>query len=166
MIPAALFAILAIARLGAIHTVVFGGFAPASLSQRIEACKAVAVLTASCGIEGAKGPISYKPLIEQAVHKSHHKPGKVLIWQREQLKWDPIKPDNGERDWHKLVRSAKQRNIKAEAVPVRSDEGLYIIYTSGEYTAFECGHTYCDVFRIRDLDWPVTMNSSKCGYED
>lgn len=140
MIPAALFAILAIARLGAIHTVVFGGFAPASLAQRIEASEAVAVLTASCGIEGAKGPISYRPLIEQAVEKSRHKPGKVLIWQREQLKWDLVNENNGERDWRELVRSAKQRKIKAEALPVRSDDGLYIIYTSGECTVSETGY--------------------------
>ncbi|KAL8852615.1 MAG: hypothetical protein Q9221_002495 [Calogaya cf. arnoldii] len=131
MIPAALFAILAIARLGAIHTVVFGGFAPASLAQRIEASKAVAVLTASCGIEGGKGPTSYKPFIEQAVEKSSHKPGRVLIWQRQQLVWDPINEDNGERDWQELVKSAKDRKIKAEAVPVNSHDGLYIIYTSG-----------------------------------
>ncbi|KAI4265742.1 MAG: hypothetical protein L6R38_009208 [Xanthoria sp. 2 TBL-2021] len=131
MIPAALFAILAIARLGAIHTVVFGGFAPASLTQRIEASKAVVVLTASCGIEGGKGPMSYKPFIEQAIEKSSHKPAKVLIWQREQLVWDPISEENGERDWQKLIRSAKDRKIKAEAVAVNSDDGLYIIYTSG-----------------------------------
>ncbi|KAL8761258.1 MAG: hypothetical protein Q9184_002608 [Pyrenodesmia sp. 2 TL-2023] len=131
MIPAALYAILAIARLGAIHTVVFGGFAPASLAQRIEASKTVAVLTASCGIEGAKGPMSYKPFIEQAIEKSSHKPIKVLIWQREQLRWEPISERVGERDWQQLVKSAKDRNIKAEAVPVNSNDGLYIIYTSG-----------------------------------
>ncbi|KAL8711260.1 MAG: hypothetical protein Q9225_007152 [Loekoesia sp. 1 TL-2023] len=131
MIPAALYAILAIARLGAVHTVVFGGFASASLAQRIEASKAIAVLTASCGIEGAKGPISYKPLIKLAIERSNHKPEKVLIWQREQLIWDPIHEEKGERNWQKLVRSAKDRKIKAEAVPVRSDDGLYIIYTSG-----------------------------------
>ncbi|KAI4089927.1 MAG: hypothetical protein LQ344_005028 [Seirophora lacunosa] len=131
MIPAALYAMLAIARLGAIHTVVFGGFAPPSLAQRIEASKAVAVLTASCGIEGAKGPMSYKPFVEQAVDISNHKPAKVLIWQREQLKWDPISRDKGERDWQQLVQSAKDRKIRAEAVPVNSDDGLYIIYTSG-----------------------------------
>ncbi|KAL9602105.1 MAG: hypothetical protein Q9219_002101 [cf. Caloplaca sp. 3 TL-2023] len=131
MVPAALFAVLAIARLGAIHTVVFGGFAPASLAQRIDASQAVAVLTASCGIEGAKGPISYKPLIEQAIAKSDHKPCKVLIWQREQYVWDPIRTDKGERSWQELVKSAKDRKIKAEAVPVPSDDGLYIIYTSG-----------------------------------
>ncbi|KAL8969958.1 MAG: hypothetical protein Q9183_001747 [Haloplaca sp. 2 TL-2023] len=131
MIPAALFAILAIARLGAIHTVVFGGFAPTSLAQRIEASRAVAVLTASCGIEGTKGPLSYQPFIEQAIEKSSHKPEKVLIWQREQLRWDPINQEKGERHWQDLVKRAKDRKVKAEAVPVRSDEGLYIIYTSG-----------------------------------
>ena len=136
MIPAALFAILAIARLGAIHTVVFGGFAPTSLAQRIEASKAVAVLTASCGIEGAKGPLSYQPFIEQAIEKSSHKPKKVLIWQREQLRWNPISKQKGERDWQDLVNRAKARKVKAEAVAVRSDEGLYIIYTSGVYSDF------------------------------
>ena len=136
MIPAALYAILAIARLGAIHTVVFGGFAPASLAQRIAASKAVAVLTASCGIEGGKGPMSYKPLIEQAIEKSSHKPERVLIWQREQLMWDPISEEKGERDWQKMVGSARDKKTKAEAVPVDSSDGLYIIYTSGKRLCF------------------------------
>ncbi|KAI4104446.1 MAG: hypothetical protein L6R37_003265 [Teloschistes peruensis] len=130
MIPAALFAILAIARLGAIHTVVFGGFAPASLAQRIKASKAILVMTASCGIEGTKGPVSYKPFIEQAIEKSSHKPEKILIWQRDQLQWAPIEREKGEQVWQSLVKSAKDRKIKAEAVPVGSEEGLYIIYTS------------------------------------
>lgn len=134
MIPAALFAILAIARLGAIHTVVFGGFAPASLAQRIDASKAVAVLTASCGIEGAKGPMSYKPFIQQAIAKSSHKPRRVLVWQREQLRWDSINEETGERHWQKLVKSAKNRKIKADAIPIDSDDALYIIYTSGKHT--------------------------------
>ncbi|KAI4196118.1 MAG: hypothetical protein LQ350_006754 [Teloschistes chrysophthalmus] len=138
MIPAALFAILAIARLGAIHTVVFGGFAPASLAQRIEASKAILVMTASCGIEGTKGPVSYKPFIEQAIEKSSHKPKKVLIWQREQLRWDPIEREKGEQVWQDLVESATDRKIKANAVSVGSDEGLYIIYTSG----WVVGHSY------------------------
>lgn len=60
MIPAALFAMLAIARLGAIHAVVFGGFSPSALAQRMEASRPKAVMTASCGIEGAKGPLGYK----------------------------------------------------------------------------------------------------------
>jgi propionyl-CoA synthetase len=60
MIPAAVFAMLAVARLGAVHTVVFGGFASKALAQRIESAKPKAVMTASCGIEGTKGPLAYK----------------------------------------------------------------------------------------------------------
>ncbi|EON65581.1 propionyl-CoA synthetase [Coniosporium apollinis CBS 100218] len=131
MIPAAIFALLAIARLGAIHAVVFGGFSPPALAQRMEACKAKAIMTASCGIEGAKGASSYQPLIERAVDKSSHKPQRIIVWQRDQLRWDPIKKDRGERNWQRLVKSAKNRGLKADAVPVKSNDGLYIIYTSG-----------------------------------
>ena len=131
MIPAALFAILAITRIGAIHAVVFGGFAPDSLAQRIEASKPVAIMTASCGIEGAKGPIDYKPFIEGAIEKSPHKPERVIIWQRDQLRWDPVRKENGERNWQRLVQSAKNRGLKADPVPVKSNDGIYIIYTSG-----------------------------------
>ena len=130
MIPAALFTILAISRLGAIHTVVFGGFAPASLAQRIDASKPRAVMTASCGIEGSKRPIPYKPFIEGALHKSFHKPERIIVWQRDQLRWEVAK-ENGERNWQRLVKSAKNRGLKAEAVPVNSSDGIYIIYTSG-----------------------------------
>lgn len=132
MIPAALFALLAISRLGAIHAVVFGGFAPASLAQRIEASKPRVIMTASCGIEGAKGPMNYKPFIKGAVEKSSFKPEKVVIWQREEMRWDPVLKENGERNWQKLVRSAKDRGIKADCVPVKSNDGVYIIYTSGK----------------------------------
>lgn len=131
MIPAALFAILAISRLGAIHTVVFGGFAPASLAQRIDASRARAVMTASCGIEGTKGPLGYKAFIEDALEQTSHKPEKVIVWQRDQLRWDPIDEDKGERNWQSLVKGAKLRAINAGPVPVRSNAGLYIIYTSG-----------------------------------
>ncbi|KAF3018225.1 hypothetical protein E8E14_013002 [Neopestalotiopsis sp. 37M] len=131
MIPAALIGILAINRLGAIHTVVFGGFAASSLAQRIEASKAVAILTASCGIDGNKPPISYKPLIREAVQLSQHKPERVLVWQRNELRWDPLDKMGGERNWFKLVRSARARGIKADCVPVKSSDPIYIIYTSG-----------------------------------
>ena len=134
MVPSALFAILAISRLGAIHTVVFGGFAPASLAQRIEASRPRAVMTASCGIEGAKGPIAYKPFIKEALVKSSFKPEKIIVWQREQFRWSPMERDKGERHWQKLVESARRRNVRAGAVPVKSSDGLYIIYTSGECT--------------------------------
>jgi len=138
MIPAALFAILATSRLGAVHTVVFGGFAPASLAQRIDASKPRAVMTASCGIEGAKGPMDYKPFIEGALEKSSHKPEKVIIWEREQLKWESFREEEGERNWQSLVKSAKDRGLKAEAVPVKSGDGIYIIYTSGKQSFMIC----------------------------
>ncbi|KAJ4312816.1 hypothetical protein N0V94_007240 [Neodidymelliopsis sp. IMI 364377] len=131
MIPAAMFAMLAIARLGAIHSVVFGGFSPAALAQRIEASRPVAIMTASCGIEGSKKPTEYKSMIEEAIQKSSVKPSKTIVWQRDQLRWDPVIKEDGQRNWQRLVKSAKNRGLKAEAVPVRSGDGLYIIYTSG-----------------------------------
>jgi propionyl-CoA synthetase len=131
MIPAALFAMLAIARLGAIHAVVFGGFSPAALAQRIEASRPTAIMTASCGIEGSKKPTGYKTMIEEAVQKSSHKPERTVIWQREQLRWDPVHKENGQRNWQRLIKSARNRGLKADAVPVKSGDGLYIIYTSG-----------------------------------
>lgn len=131
LISSALFAILAISRLGAIHTVVFGGFAPASLAQRIEASEPRAIMTASCGTEGLKGPMSYNPFIEGALPKSQYKPEKVIVWQREQLRWHPVPKERGERSWQGLEKSARNRGIKAEAVPVKSSDGIYIIYTSG-----------------------------------
>jgi len=131
MIPAALFAMLAIARLGAIHAVVFGGFSPAALAQRIEASRPVAIMTASCGIEGAKKPAGYKAMIEGAVHKSSFKPSKTIVWQRDQLRWEPVLKHEGQRNWQRLVKSARNRGLKADAVPVKSGDGLYIIYTSG-----------------------------------
>ena len=131
MIPAALFAMLAINRLGAIHAVVFGGFSPPSLAQRMEASRPRVVMTASCGIEGAKGPIGYRELIEGGVKRSSFKPEKIIVWQREQLRWDPIVKENGERNWQRLVKSARNRGLKAAAVPVKSNDGIYIIYTSG-----------------------------------
>jgi propionyl-CoA synthetase len=132
MIPAALFAMLAIARLGAIHAVVFGGFAPAALAQRIEASRPRAIMTASCGIEGSKGPAGYKKMIEDAVERSTFKPYKTVIWQRDELRWDPVLKENGQRNWQRLIKSAKNRGLKANAVPVKSEAGLYIIYTSGK----------------------------------
>ncbi|EFQ89058.1 hypothetical protein CFE70_000831 [Pyrenophora teres f. teres 0-1] len=131
MIPAAVFAMLAIARLGAIHAVVFGGFSPAALAQRIEASRPVAIMTASCGIEGTKKPAEYKSMIEGAVRKSSFKPDKTIVWQREQLRWDPVLKEEGQRNWQRLVKSARNRGLKADAVPIKSGDGLYIIYTSG-----------------------------------
>ncbi|OAP56730.1 hypothetical protein AYL99_08842 [Fonsecaea erecta] len=131
MIPAAIFGMLAAVRLGAMHAVVFGGFAAASLAQRIEAAKPKVILTASCAIEGAKGPLAYRPFVEEAIQQSSWKPSKTIIWQREIRRWDPVKKDAGQRNWQRLVKSARNRGVRAEAVPVKSTDGLYIIYTSG-----------------------------------
>jgi propionyl-CoA synthetase len=131
MIPAAIFAMLAAVRLGAMHAVVFGGFAAASLAQRIEAAKPKVIMTASCAIEGAKGPLNYRPFVEGAIKKSSYKPEKTIIWQRDQKRWDPVAKEEGQRNWQRLVQSAKRRGVKADAVPVKGTDGLYIIYTSG-----------------------------------
>lgn len=135
MIPAALIAALAITRLGAIHAAVFGGFAALSLAQRIEAARPRAIMTASCGIEGAKGPISYRPLVEGAVDASRFKPSRVIIWQRDQMRWNNPDKLGGQRNWQRLVKSARMRGVRAGAVPVKSTDGLYIIYTSGTLSA-------------------------------
>jgi propionyl-CoA synthetase len=131
MIPAALIGILATIRLGAIHTVVFGGFSASSLAQRIGASKPKVILTASCGIEGAKGPLSYKPMVRGGIEQSPHKPARTIVFHREQSPWNDFNKEQGERDWHTLIKSAKERNVTAENVAVKSSDGLYIIYTSG-----------------------------------
>lgn len=130
MIPAALIGIMAINRLGAIHSVVFGGFAGNALAQRIDACKPVLILTASCGIDGNKPPIPYRPLVEEALRVAAHKPQRTIIWQREELRWGKTNRLN-QSSWQKWVRSAKDRGIKAECVPVKSSDPVYVIHTSG-----------------------------------
>lgn len=132
MIPAALFAALAITRLGAIHSAVFGGFAAPSLAQRIEAARPRAIMTASCGIEGAKGPLPYRPLVEGAMKLSSSKPEKIIVWQRPELEWGTLDHTSGQRDWQELVQDARKRGVKAHPVPVKSTDPLYVIYTSGK----------------------------------
>ena len=131
MIPAALIGTLAVSRIGAIHAVVFGGFAAQSLAQRIDASKPVAILTASCGIDGSKPPLAYKPFLVEAFGLAKHKPKKTLIWQRDQLRWDNVDKLSGHRNWQRLCRSATFRGLKAECVPIKSTDPVYIIYTSG-----------------------------------
>lgn len=131
MIPAALIGTLAISRIGAIHAVVFGGFAAKSLAQRIDASKPVAILTASCGIDGNKPPLPYKPLVTEALDLAVYKPKKTLIWQRDQHRWDNVDKLNGHRNWQRLCRSATFRGLKADCVPIKSTDPVYIIYTSG-----------------------------------
>lgn len=131
MIPAALIGMLAVARLGAVHAVVFGGFSASSLAQRIDSSAPKAILTASCGIEGAKGPLPYQPMVRGAIEQAKHKPSKVLVWQREEHRWNDTDRLGGERTWQRVVKSARDRGIRAENVAVKSNDPLYIIYTSG-----------------------------------
>ncbi|GAB1209602.1 hypothetical protein APSETT445_008383 [Aspergillus pseudonomiae] len=150
MIPAALIAALAIARLGAIHAAVFGGFAAKSLAQRIEAARPRAIMTASCGIEGSKGPVAYRPLVEGAIEASSFKPEKVIVWQRDQLRWNRPDKLGGQRNWQRLVKSARMRGIKAGPVPVASTDGLYLFGIQGPGDVMFCasdigwvvGHSY------------------------
>ncbi|WP_333608053.1 propionyl-CoA synthetase [Arsukibacterium sp.] len=124
MIPQAAIAMLACARLGAIHSVVFGGFAPHELAIRIDDATPKVVMSASCGIE-VNRVIAYKPLIDSAIEKASHKPAHCLIWQREQCPAELIA--GRDLDWH----SAVQQALPAAPVVLNSTDPLYILYTSG-----------------------------------
>jgi len=124
MIPQAAIAMLACARIGAIHSVVFGGFASAELAVRIDDAKPKLILSASCGIEITK-VIDYKVLLDKAIDLAKHKVGNCVIYQREQFKADLI--DGRDLDWQGLLASAKPH----EPVPVKGIDPLYILYTSG-----------------------------------
>ncbi|HEY2206241.1 MAG TPA: propionyl-CoA synthetase [Pseudonocardia sp.] len=123
MVPEALVAMLACARLGAVHSVVFGGFAPKELAVRIDDAAPKVVVSASCGIEG-KRIIEYKPLLDRAIEMASHKPDRCVILQRPQ-----VEATLGERDldWTSAVAEAEP----ADCVPVAATDPLYILYTSG-----------------------------------
>ncbi|SIN89810.1 propionyl-CoA synthetase [Salinivibrio sp. ES.052] len=124
MIPEATVAMLACARLGAIHSVVFGGFAPNELAVRIEDAEPKVVLTASCGIEGAK-TLAYKPMVDQAIMDSRYKPNHVVVYQRAMCRANLDNPRD--TDWAVLLAEA----TPAAPVPVNATDPLYILYTSG-----------------------------------
>ncbi|KAF9894568.1 hypothetical protein FE257_006453 [Aspergillus nanangensis] len=134
-IPAALIAALAIVNLGAVHAAVFGGFAAKPLAERIDDAKPRVIMTASCAIEGTKGPISYRQLVESSTQQSRFKPERVLVWDRDELPWGELDQKLGQRDWRKLVNEAKSQGNRVAPVPVRGDDDLYIIYTSGTTSA-------------------------------
>ena len=127
MVPETVFAMLACARLGAIHSVVFGGFAPLELAKRIDDATPKVLLTASCGIEGAR-TIAYKPMVDEALALASHAVDHVVLLQRPQLAGKLARPRD--HDWAELRAATADAPVPA-CVPVASADPLYILYTSG-----------------------------------
>jgi propionyl-CoA synthetase len=128
MVPEAVIAMLACARLGAIHSVVFGGFAANELATRIDDAKPRLIVTASCGIEPGR-VVAYKPLLDQAIVLSAHKPEACIVLQRPQS--EAALEAGRDHDWAGLVGEARRAGAKADWVPVLATDPLYILYTSG-----------------------------------
>ncbi len=128
MIPEAVVAMLACARIGAVHSVVFGGFAAKELATRIDDAEPKVVLTASCGIEPGR-IVEYKPLLELAIGLSKAKPKSVILFQRPQIE-ARINPDR-DHDWKALVDAAKAAGKRAPCADLAATDPLYILYTSG-----------------------------------
>src|SRR6188474_2712677 len=128
MVPEALVAMYACARLGAIHSVVFGGFAAKELATRIDDAKPKLILSASCGIEAAR-VVPYKPLLDAAIDLAKEKPQACIILQRPQAEAALI-PDR-DHDWATLRDAARAANKSVPCVPVLATDPLYILYTSG-----------------------------------
>ena len=124
MIPEGIISMLACARIGAIHSVVFGGFAANELAVRIDDAEPKAILAASCGLEPNR-IVEYKPLIDQAIELASHKPQTVVIFQRAECKAELV--DGRDHDWNVFQENAE----KAPCVPVKGSHPAYILYTSG-----------------------------------
>ncbi|MGH7109436.1 MAG: propionyl-CoA synthetase [Stellaceae bacterium] len=124
MVPEAAIAMLACARLGAIHSVVFGGFAAHELATRIDDARPRVILAASCGIETDR-VISYKPLLDAAIAEARAKPKACVVLQRPMGRAELI--PGRDHDWHELEEQAQP----ADCVPVGASDPLYILYTSG-----------------------------------
>jgi propionyl-CoA synthetase len=124
MVPEAVVAMLACARLGAIHSVVFGGFAPKELAVRIDDARPKVVVSASCGIEPSR-VVEYKPMLDAALDLAGHRPEQCVILQRDQARAELT--EGRDIDWHKAMASAEP----VECVPVAATDPLYVLYTSG-----------------------------------
>ena len=123
MVPRAVVAMLACARLGAVHSVVFGGFAPRELATRVDDARPKVIVAASCGIEPTR-VVEYKPIIDEALAMTTHQPSTVVVLQRSQA---PATLGDRDVDWDTAMASAEP----ADCVPVAATDPLYILYTSG-----------------------------------
>ena len=128
MIPEVLVAMLASARLGAIHSVVFGGFAANELAVRIDDAQPKVVVSASCGVE-PKHIVAYKPLLDAAIETAAHKPQNCIVLQRS-MQTAALKSPR-DIDWAKAVARTRAEGRTAACVPVSATDPLYILYTSG-----------------------------------
>jgi propionyl-CoA synthetase len=128
MVPETVIAMLACARIGAIHSVVFGGFAAAELATRISDAKPVVIVSASCGIEPGR-VVVYKPLLDKAIELAEHKPAHTVILQRPMQQAEMVA--GRDHDWESLVSDAKRLGRKAGCAVVAATDPLYILYTSG-----------------------------------
>ncbi len=128
MTPEAAIAMLACARIGAVHSVVFGGFAAPELATRIDDCQPKLVVSASCGIEPGR-IVAYKPLLDRAIELARHKPAATLILQREEHPCEMI--DGLDFDYGGLVGAARARDVVVECEALAATDPLYILYTSG-----------------------------------
>jgi len=124
MIPQAAIAMLACARLGAVHSVVFGGFAAKELAVRIDDCKPKVIVSASCGLEVDR-IIEYKPLLDSAIDIATHQPDHCVVFQREMV--SASMQEGRDLDWEEEMASATPH----DCVPVAATDPLYILYTSG-----------------------------------
>ena len=124
MIPEALVSMLSCARIGAIHSVVFGGFAPRELATRIDDAKPKVIISASCGIELNRA-VPYKPLLDEAIRLSAHKPSTCIIVERPQAKATLV--EGRDLLWDRALESAPT----TDCVPVAATDPLYVLYTSG-----------------------------------
>lgn len=124
MTPEALIAMYACARLGAIHSVVFGGFASGELAVRIDDARPTVIVTASCGIE-IERVVEYKPLLDKAIELARHKPNRCVVMQRPQLVCELV--EGRDIEWQEALDKARP----TECVALSSSDPLYILYTSG-----------------------------------
>ena len=124
MVPQAVVAMLACARIGAVHSVVFGGFAPHELATRIDDCTPKVIVSASCGIEPGR-IVEYKPMLDSAIEQATHKPSACVVLQRPEHKAAMVA--GRDHDWKAAMDAASP----ADCVPVAATDPLYILYTSG-----------------------------------